>query len=86
MYKLFRIYILLIYEIDVDFNKIFNYEHIFSEKLSFPRTETATNNRKNALFNKNLICFQKILDDLHHLSEPDDKLPHEINDIFFQVP
>lgn len=66
-------------------NKIINYEQIFSDKLSFPRTETATNNRKNALFYKNLICFQKILDDLHHLSEPDDKLPYETNDIMEEL-
>lgn len=66
-------------------NKIINYEQIFSDKLSFPRTETATNNRKNALFYKNLICFQKILDDLLHLSEPDDKLPYETNDIMEEL-
>lgn len=53
--------------------------------MSFPRNETAKSNHRCSLFFKQLINFNKILDDLHFLSEPDKRKPYETNDIMDEL-
>lgn len=66
-------------------NQIINPDKIFQEKLSFPRKETAKINRRNTLFYKQLISFNKILEDMHLLSEPNEKIPYKTNDFMDEL-